>query len=155
MLSGALLSLYSTGLWLILQSWQTFKLWVRPLGRSFADKAGGKGDLSDNLNAATPSCWQSDQEALTISFMSEMYPTAAICLFWERDSFCIARRFWLPCYISKKSWTLALLCNFLSSASFFSSESFPVLSVSLLLARANCLTMTISQRLSRMVFDCL
>ena len=50
-------------------------------GRSFADKAGGKGDLSDSLNAAAPSCWESDQDALMISSVSEMYPTAVICLF--------------------------------------------------------------------------
>jgi hypothetical protein len=48
---------------------------------SFPDKAGGKGDLSDNLNAAAPLCQNSDLEALTISSMSEMYPTAVICLF--------------------------------------------------------------------------
>ena len=29
---------------------------VGPPGRSFADKVAGKADLSDNLNAAAPSC---------------------------------------------------------------------------------------------------
>jgi len=32
-----------------------FNISVLLPGRFFADKAGGKGDLSDNLNAATPS----------------------------------------------------------------------------------------------------
>ena len=47
-------------------------------------------------------------------------------LVWVWASFCVARKFWLPCHISKKSWTLAILCNFLSSASFFNSKSFSV-----------------------------
>jgi len=67
MLSGALSSSLSTGWRLILLIRRTFKMWVRPAGRSFAYKGGGKGDLSDNLNAAAPSCWKSDQDALTIS----------------------------------------------------------------------------------------
>ena len=33
----------------------TLNIRVRPPGRSDADKAGGKGDQSDNLNAAAPS----------------------------------------------------------------------------------------------------
>jgi len=60
MLSGALSLSLSTGWWLILQIRRTFTSWVRPPGRSFADKGGGKGVLSDNLNAAAPSCWKSD-----------------------------------------------------------------------------------------------
>jgi len=164
MLSGAQSSSPSTGWWLILRIRRTFMIWVLPPGRAFADKAGGKGDLSDNLNAAAPSCWKSDQDALTISSVSEIYPMAVICLFWARDSFWVARRFWLPCHISKKSWTLAILCNFLSSASFFISESFSVFMVSNsgsvpakipVLARANCLTTTFSRSVSRVVFDCL
>jgi len=162
MFSGALSSSLSTGWRLILRIRRTFKIWVRPPRSSFADKAGGKGDLSDNLNAAAQSCWKSDQDALTISSVSKMYPTVVICLFWARDYFCVARRFWLPCHISKKSWTLAILCNFLSSASFFISESLSVLMVSNsgsvpakipLLARANCLTTTFSRRVSPVVFD--
>jgi len=105
MFAGALSWSLSTGWRLILRIRWTFKIWVRPAWRSFADKADGKGDLSDNLNAATPSCWRSDQDAVTISSVSEMYPTAVICLFWTRDSFWVAHRFWLPCHISKKSWT--------------------------------------------------
>jgi len=164
MLSGALSGSLSTGWWLILQIRRTFKIWVLPPGRSFADKAGGKGDLSDNLNAAAPSCWKSDQDALTISSVSEIYSTAVICLFGARDSFWVACSFWLPCHISKQSWTLAILCNFLSSASFFISESFSVFVVSNsgsvppkipLLARANCLTRTFLRRVSPVVFDCL
>jgi len=118
-------------------------------------QAGGKGDLSDNSNAATPSCWKLDQDALMISSVSEMYPMAVNCLFQARDTFCVARRFWLPDHISKKSWTLAILCNFLSFAAFFNSKS---CSVSVLFnavqspatiglsARANCRTMTFSRR---------
>jgi len=60
MLSGSLSSSLSPGWWLILRIWRTFKIWVLFPGRSFADKAGGKGDLSDNLNAAAPSCWKSN-----------------------------------------------------------------------------------------------
>jgi len=98
-----------------------------------------------------------------LSSVSEMYPTAVICLFWARDSFWVARRFWQRCHISKKSWTLAILCNVLSSASFFISESVSVFMVSnsgslsakiLLLARATCLTRTILQRVSHVVFHC-
>jgi len=80
-LSGALSSSLWTGWRLILRIRRTFKIWVRPPGRSFADKGGGKGDLSDTLNAAAPSWWNSDQDALRISSVSEMYPTAVICLF--------------------------------------------------------------------------
>jgi hypothetical protein len=85
-------------------------------------------------------------------------------LFWVRDFFCVARRFWLPCHISKKSWTFAILCNFHSSASFFNSKSFSVSAVSNtaqspanlpLLARANYLTTTFSLTISPVVLDCL
>ena len=149
MLSGARSPSLSTGWRLILRIRRTFKIWVLPPGRSFADKAVGKGDLSDNLNAAAPSCWKSDQDVLTISSVSEMYPTAVICLFWARDSFWVARKVWLPSHISKTSWKLAVLGNFLSSVSSLTSESFSVLVVSnsasvpakiALLAWANCLT---------------
>jgi len=105
MLWGALSLWLSTGWWLILRIRRTFKIWVCPPGRSFADKGGGKGELSDNLNAAAQSCWKRDQDALTICSMSETYPTAVICLIWPQDSFSLARRFWLPCHISKKLWT--------------------------------------------------
>jgi hypothetical protein len=87
MLAGALCSSQLTGWRLTFQIWWTCNIWVRPPGRSFADKAGGKGDLSDYLNAATPWCWKSDQNALTISSVSEMYSMAVICLIWARDSF--------------------------------------------------------------------
>jgi len=164
MFSGTLFLSLSNGWRLILRIWQTFKIWVRPAERSFADKAGGKGDLSDNLDAAAPSGWKSDEDALTISSVSEIYPTAVTCLFCARDSFCTARRFWLPCHISKKSWTLAILCNPLSSASFIISVSFPVFVVSnsgsvpakiRWLARVNCLSTSFSRRVSPVVFDCL
>jgi hypothetical protein len=57
MLSGTLSSSLSTGWQLILWAQQIFNIWVRHPGRSFAEKCGGKGDLSDNLNAAATSCW--------------------------------------------------------------------------------------------------
>ena len=60
MLSGTLLTSVSTEWWFILLIPRIFNIWVRPPGRFFADKAGGKGDLSDNLNAAAPSCYKSD-----------------------------------------------------------------------------------------------
>jgi len=129
-LSGALSSSPSAGCRSICLIRRTFNIWGCPPKRSFADKAGGWGDLSDNLNAAAQSCWKFVQDALTISSVSEMYLTAVIYLFWARDSFLVAQRFWLPCHISKKLWTLAILCNFLSSASFFSSMLFSALVVS-------------------------
>jgi len=164
MVSGARSSLPSPGWLLIHRIRQTFNIWVHSPGRSFADKAGGKGDLSDNLNAAAASCLQSDQDALTISSMSKMYLTAVICMLWVWDSFCVARSVWLPCHISKMSWTLAILCNVLSCNSFFISKSFCVFIVSnagsspaliLWLAWANCLTTTVLQRVWPVVLDCL
>jgi len=115
MLSDALSSSLSNGWWLILRIQQTFTIWVHSPGRSFSNTAGGKGDLSDNLNAAAQSCSKSDQDALTVSSVSEIYPTAVILLFWAQHSFWVARKFWLPCQISNQSWTLAILFNFLSS----------------------------------------
>jgi len=164
MLSGTLSSSLWTGWWLIFWIWQTFKIWVRPPGRIFAGKGGGKGDLSDNLNAAAPSCLTSDQDALTISSVSKMYSTAVIYLFWTRNSFCVARRFWLPWHICTKWWTFAILCSIYCSASFFISESFSVFVVSNsgsasanipLMTEANCLTKTFSRRVSPEVFHCL
>jgi len=162
--SGVLSSSRSTGWRLILQIRWTFNIWVRPSGKSFADKNGGKGDLPGNLNAAASSCWKNGHDALTITSVSEMCPTAVIWLFWAQDSFWVPRRYWLPCHISKMSWTLAILWNFLSSASFFNSELLSVFVAShcgtapakiLLLAWANCLTTTISRRVLPVVFDSL
>jgi hypothetical protein len=56
MLSGVLSSLLSTWWRLIVRIWHTFTIWVHPPGSSFAGNGGGKEDLSDNLNAAPPSC---------------------------------------------------------------------------------------------------
>ena len=61
--------------------WRTFNNAVRPPGRSLADKAGGTSDLSDNVDAAAPSCRKFDKDALIMSSVSEMYPTVVICLF--------------------------------------------------------------------------
>ena len=130
MLSGALSSSLWTGWWLILRIQRTFNIWVRPQGRSAPDQGGGKEDLSHHWNASAPWIWKSDQDALKISSGFEMYPTAVICLFWAQDSFWVACRFWLPCHISKKLWTLAILCNVLSSASVCISELCSVFSVS-------------------------
>ena len=104
MLSRASSSSHSTGWQLILRIRRTLNIWVGLPGRSFADNAGGKDDLSDSLNAAAPSCWKSEQDALMISSVSEMYPTAFICSFGAWDSFCVACRFWWPCHIVEKSW---------------------------------------------------
>jgi len=62
-----------------------FNIWVSLTKRSFADKAGGRGDLSYNLNAAAPSCWMFDQDALTFSSVFVMYHTAVICLISVHD----------------------------------------------------------------------
>jgi len=70
------------------------------------------------------------QDAWMISSVSEMYATAVICLVLAGDSFSVAGRFWLPWYVSKKWWTLAILCNFLFSASHFSSMSFSAAAIS-------------------------
>jgi hypothetical protein len=60
MLSDELSSSLSVGWRSILLIQRTFNSSVRPPGRYFADKAGGTGDLSDNLNAAGPSWWKFD-----------------------------------------------------------------------------------------------
>jgi len=101
--SGALSSSLLMGWCSILQIGQTFSIYVHPPGKFFADKAGCKGDLSDNSNAAAPSCSNSEKDTLTISSISEMYHMAVSSLYWARDSICVARRFWRPCYISKTS----------------------------------------------------
>jgi len=123
MLSGAVS-------WLGFGGWQSipcirqiFNTWHHPPGRLFEDTAGGKGNLSDNVNAATPSCWMINHHTLMISSVCEMYSMAVIWLFWVWQSFCAAHRFWLPCNIFKKSLTLAILCNFVSSTSLLSSKS--------------------------------
>jgi hypothetical protein len=81
MLPGAQSSLLSAGWQSTWMTWRTSSTWVCPPGRSFADKAGGTGAHSDNLNAAAPSLWKFNQGALTISSASEMYSTAVHCLF--------------------------------------------------------------------------
>jgi len=101
MISGALSWSLSIGSWLILWICQTSMIRVRPPGRTIVDTGGGKGDLTDNLNAAAPSCWKSDHYALTISLVSEMYPTVVISLFRAHDFLCVVHRFRLPCNIPK------------------------------------------------------
>jgi hypothetical protein len=164
MLAGVLSSLLSTAGRLNLLILQTFNVWVHSPGRSFADKAGGKGNLSDNIYAAAPWCQMSGQDALMISSVSEIYAMDVICLISKWDSFCVARRFWLPYHISNKSLTLAILRNILSSTSFLNPRSLSVLNVSYagsshtkssVLAQADYLTMTSSDRISPMAFDCL
>jgi len=164
MVWGALFWTLSSGWWLILLIQCTFDTWVHPPGWSFVDRAGQNGDLSDNLNAAAPSCWKFDQEALMIPSVSEMYPLAVICVFWARDSFCVAHRFWLLCHIPKKSCTLAILCDILFSASFFNSKLCSVSVVSNpaqppanipLLAQTNCPTTTFPRSVLWVVLDCL
>jgi hypothetical protein len=101
---------------------------------------------------------------MLISSESQMYPAAVIFFFWAWDSFCVARRFWLPCYISKTWWNLAILCNFLSSSSFFNSKPILVSTVSnavqstadiLLLGQAHCLCTTFPWSILPVVLDCL
>jgi hypothetical protein len=77
-LAGKLMSLLAGGQRSIYCIWRTFNIRVCPLERSFADKAGGTGDFSSNVYAVAPSSWKSDQETLTISWVSEMYSTAVI-----------------------------------------------------------------------------
>ena len=164
MLSGMLSSSLATGWGSILLIRWTCNAWVHPPGMSCADKTGGKGHLSENLNAATQSCWKSDQNALILSSVSEVYPIAVICLFRAQDSFWVACRFWLPCHISNKSWALAILCKFLSSASLYISGSGSLIVGSSaessppkipIWARAHCLPITFSQRLLPSLLDCL
>jgi len=93
-------------------------------------KAGGRGDLSENMNTARPSCWKFDHDALTISSVSEIYATVDICFFRARDTFCVAHWFWLPSHISKKLWTFASLKKVLCFASHIISELFSVCIVS-------------------------
>ena len=81
MLSGERSSSLSAGWRSIRLIRRTFNTSVRPPGRFLAEKAGGPDDLSDNLNATTPSCRKFDQDALTIS---AVYPTA-VSLFFERE----------------------------------------------------------------------
>jgi len=102
-LSGAPCLSLLTGCGFILRIRRIFNIWVHPWGKSFADNAGGKGELSHNFQAAAPWCWKSNQEACTIYSLSEMYPTAVIWLSWAQDSFSVTRRFWLPCHISRQS----------------------------------------------------
>jgi len=162
MLSGAPASSPSAGpLWIHLIPRMSHTS-VRPPRMLFADKDGGKGDLSDNVYAAAPSCWKFDQNALMMSLVSEMYYTAVLFVFGVRHSFSVACRLWLPSHISQKSLTLANLCNVLSSTCFFKSKLF---SVSVLsnaaqslanipsLARGNWLTTTCSRSVSPVTLD--
>lgn len=103
MLANALSSSHSAGWQSLLGIQQTFNTWVRVPGRFFVDKACAKGNLFYNLNVDIPFNWKFDQDALTISPGSELYPTAGMYLFWAWDSFCVVWIFWLPYYISK-SW---------------------------------------------------
>jgi len=94
--SGALSLWHSAGWWPIHLIQRTFNTCDRFPEWSFTDIAGGTAVLSDNLNAAAPPCWKFDQNALTISSVSETYPTVVICLIWAQDSFCVTRRFGCP-----------------------------------------------------------
>jgi len=125
---------------------------------------GGKGDLSDNVNAAWPTCWKFDQDDLMISLDSEMYSMTVICWFSAWDLFCAGRRFWLPCHFTNNWWTLAIWCNFLSSTSCVNSKCYAVSAFSdaeqlptniLLLARGNNLTDFFARSVSPVVLDCL
>ena len=56
MISGELYSSLSARWWLIHLIWWTFNTSFGPPGMPCADNAGGRGDFTNNLNAATPSC---------------------------------------------------------------------------------------------------
>ena len=60
MLSGAVSCSLSAGWWSLVVTQWTFNTWIHPPRRCFAGKAGEKGNLSDNFNAATLSCWRFD-----------------------------------------------------------------------------------------------
>jgi len=161
-LLGALSSLLSAGWWLIPVIQWTFHCSVCPPGRSFADKAGGKGDNSESLNIPTQQCGIIDQNALMISSVSKMYSMGVSCLIWVGDSFCGPHRFCLACHISKQCWTLAILSRFFSSASLCISNFcsvFDILNTRLSpanipsLAGINQLTRVYSWRVSHVVFD--
>jgi len=101
MLSGALSTSLSAEWWSIHFIRRAFNSGVRPPGRSFADNAGGKGDLSDILNAVTPSCWKFDWDVLMFSSVSEMYPMAVIRVLSAQVSFAVACIYWIFCDIPK------------------------------------------------------
>jgi len=129
--SGTLSSLHVAEWQSIVLIRQTLITWVHPTWRSVAHTTGVKGELSDTSNEAIAYCWKFDQDAWMSSSISGRYPMVAFCFFWVQDSFCVVPRFWLPCYISNKSWTLAILCIFLAPTSIFiSSMGSPDLSVS-------------------------
>jgi len=162
--SDALSSSLSAAWQSILLIRQTSNTWIHPPRRSFAAKAGGQGDVFDNVNPATPSRWKVEQDALTISSVSEMYPMAVICSLWARDFFCVECRFWLPCHISLKSCTLAILCKCLSSTSLIHSKSLSVFVIYngrsspdniTWLAGGNWRMKTYPWRVSPVVIDCL
>jgi hypothetical protein len=73
MLVGLITSALSTGGQLILRIQRTCNIWVHPPGLTFADKAGDKGDLSDNLNAAAPSCGKNHQDGFKNSSVFERF----------------------------------------------------------------------------------
>ena len=162
MLSGVISSWIPAAWRSILLIRRTFNSWVCPPRIFFAGKAGGQGDISDNLNTATPSCQKVVYDALTISPVCEMYFIAAMCLFWAKQSFCMAYRFRLRRNISEKSWTLAILYRWLAADSLFISMLFLVYILFnagllaadiLLLIGANCCSTTVSQWGLHVVFD--
>jgi len=120
--------------------------------------------MSNSSNAVTPLCWRFYQDTLTISSVSEMYPTAVIWIFWACDFCCVARRCRVPYHISKMLWTLAIPCNLSCSVSLLISKLLSVFVVpnavstppnNTLLAWANCLTLAFLRRVSPVVFVCL
>jgi len=142
---------------------QTFSTGVHPPGRSLAHNAGGKGDLSEIVNAAAISCWTFDQHSLMISSVSGMYPMAVVDSLHAQDSFCVVQRFWQPCHISKIYCLLESRSSFFSSVPCFDSESFSLPVVPncvqwpanmLVLAQVNILTMNFSGCVLSVVLDC-
>jgi hypothetical protein len=131
----------------------TCKTWVYPPWRLCADTAGSQGSLSNNVNSAAPSCQKTDQDALNVSSVFEMYSATVMCLLWEQDFFWVTCGLWLPCHLSEQLWTLAIRCNYTFSASHIISQSYsafivfyavPSLANIPLLAWTNCLITTFS-----------
>jgi len=93
-----------------------------------------------------------------------MYAPADNGLIWVQDYCCVDCWFWLACHMSKTSWTLANLCNLLSSSSHIIATSFRGFVRSTArsspaeirwLALGNCLTTSFLQKVLPVVFDCL
>lgn len=133
---------------LVFRIQQTFNMWIRPPGKVLAGRAGEKWAISSWLDSATPLCWNSYQDELTLSSVSKSYPTAVICMFCAQNLFYLVHRLRFPCHIYKIMWTLANLKIVISATSLFISKWFSIFiprntgsapAKFTLLAQANCI----------------